>query len=361
MKYRLFISVFLSLALISIAPSTVAQPEGLNYISQLKGKIQIKRLGWTTYQQANFGDLLTAGDLIRVDKGALATVVCSNLTVWSVPAGRETLLEVGCKGSGHSVLFRQDQKTGPTRAGENLSMPYLISPRNTALLGRRPVLRWNNINAAPYQVMVSGDEVEWSATVSQSQVVFPGDQQAIKPGFRYRVTVVAQDGKQTAQDDPVSFTFLDEQHVQQVQQEVQQIKQLTLEPAAQMFALALLYQHHNLKAEAIDLLEESSRKGIQTTTTAKLLGELYQQSGLLRLAKDQYLKALQLAKADNNVEGQGSLLKALGEVDERLGQLKEALGSYQISSRIYQTLGDAGQVRLLQAKINDLSKRVPRS
>lgn len=309
---------------------------------------------------ANFGDLLTAGDLIRVDKGALATVICSNLTNWSVPSDKETLLEVGCKGGGRSVLSRQDQKTGPTRAGENLSLPYLISPRNTALLGRRPVLRWNNINAAPYQVIVSGDGVKWSSTVSQLQVVFPGDQQPIKPGFRYRVTVVAQDGKQTAPDDPVSFTFLNDQQVQQVQQEVQQIKQLTLKPAAQLFALALLYQNYGLKAEAIDLLEDSSRKGIQTAATAKLLGELFQQSGLLRLAKDQYLKALQLAKAENNLEGQASLQKDLGEVNELLDQLKEARESYQTASRNYQTLGDAEQVKSLQTKIDDLSKRVPR-
>jgi hypothetical protein len=360
MKYSPFVSFFLILALISIAPPTLAQPEELNYISNLKGNVQIKRLVWATYQRANFGDLLTAGDRIKVGKGALATIMCSNLTLWSVPAEKETLLQEGCKGSGRPFLYRSDRKTGPTRAGEDLSLPYLNSPRNTALLGRRPVLRWNNINGAPYQVTVSGDEVKWSATASQPQVVFPGDQQPIKPGYRYRVTVVAQDGKQTAQDDPVSFTFLNDQQVQQVQQEVQQIKQFTLEPDAQIFALALLYQHYDLKAEAIALLEEASGKGIQTTATTKLLGELYQQSGLPRSAKDQYLKALQLAKAENNLEGQASLQKDLGEVNELLDQLKEAIGSFQAASRHYQALGDAEQVRSLQAKIDDLSKRIQR-
>ena len=360
MKFSPFISVFCIPALISSAKPVFAQSEGLNYISSLKGNVQIKRSNWKNYQKANFGDLLSTGDRIRVTRGALATVTCSNLTNWSVPSGKEVLLQEGCKGSGRTVLHRNNRKTGPTRAGEDLSLPYLISPRNTALLGRQPVLRWTNINAPPYQVTVNGDGVKWSATVSQPQVVFPGNQQPIKPGFRYRVTVVAQDDKQTAQDDPVSFTFLNDQQVQQVQKEVQQIKHLTLEPAAQVYALALLYQHHNLKSEAINLLVDASRKGIQTTATTKLLGDLYQQSGLLRSAKDQYLKALQLANAENNLEGQASLQKDLGEVNELLDHLKEALGSYQTASRNYQTLGNAEQVRSLQTKIDNLSKRVPR-
>lgn len=360
MKCRLLIRVFLVSALLGTVTPALAQTEGLNYISNLKGNVQIKRSPWKRYQKANFGDLLSAGDRIKVAKGAMATVTCSNLTNQPVPAGKESLLQAVCKGAGRTVLQRSGQKTGPTRTGEDATLPYLISPRNTALLGRQPLLRWNAINAAPYQVTVSGGEVNWSMAVSPAQVVFPGDRLPIKPGFRYRVTVVAQDGKQTAPDDPVSFTFLSDEQVRQVQQDVRQVRQLSLAPAAQALALAFLYQRYDLKAEAIALLEAASKQGIQTTATIQLLGELYQQSGLLRSAKEHYVKALQRAKTENNLEGQARLQTHLGEVNEGLDQLKEALGWFQAARASYQTLGDAEPVKTLQAKIDDLSNRLPR-
>jgi len=360
MKCSQFVRVFLFSALLSSATPAFAQPEGLNYISNLKGSVQIKQPNRSNYQKANFGDQLRVGTRIRVDKGAMAMVTCSNATNVQVPTGKESLLQDVCKGSDRPVLYRKDQKAGPTRSGEDSTLPYLISPRNTALLGHQPLLRWNNIHTAPYQVTVKGGEVNWSTTVSQAQVVFPGDRQPIKPGFRYRVTVVAQDGKKTAQDDPVSFTFLSDEQVRQVQKEVQQVQQLSLDPAAQALALAFLYQHYDLKAEAIDLLEAASKKGIPMTATTQVLGELYQQSGLPRSAKDQYVKALQLAKTEKNLEGQAMLQTHLGEVNETLDQLKEALQSFQAAKSSYQSLGDTAQVSTLQQQIDDLSKRVQR-
>lgn len=360
MKYTPVFSVLLVFFLIGNTIPALAQAQGLNYISNLKGKVQIRRSNWSNYQKANFGDTLSAGDRIQVAKGASATVLCSNATNWTVPPGKESLLEDGCKRTGRIVLYRKGQGIGRTRSGEDSTLPYLISPRNTALLGRQPLLRWNNINTAPYQVTVSGGGVNWSTTVSQAQIIFPGDRQPIKPGFRYRVTIVAKDGRRTAQDDPVSFTFLSDEQVRHVQQEVQQIKQLSPEPAAQVLAVAFLYQQSDLKAEALDLLESAIKKGIQTTTTVQLLGELYQQSGLPRAAKDRYVKALQLAKAESNLERQAILQTQLGEVNETLDQLKEALQSFQMAKHWYQALGDASQVKTLQVKIDDLSNRVQR-
>ncbi len=360
MKCNQLIRVFLVLVLISSVTPALAQSGELNLISDLKGNVQIKRSQWKGYQKANFGDLLSAGDLLKVAQGAMAKVTCSNLTSQLVPAGKETLLKAVCKGAGRTVLYRDGQTTSTKRSGEKLTLPYLISPRETALLGHQPLLRWHDINAAPYQVTVSGGDVNWSTTVSQAQVVFPGDRLPIKPGFRYWVTVVAQDGKQTASDDPVSFTFLSDEQVRQVQQDVRQVRQLSLAPTAQALALAFLYQHYDLKAEAIALLEAASKQGIQTTATIQLLGELYQQSGLLLSAKEQYVKALQLAKVENNLEGQALLQTHLGEVNEGLNWLKEALGWFQAAKLSYQTLGDAEPVKTLQAKIDDLSNRVPR-
>ena len=104
----------------------------------------------------------------------------------------------------------------------------------------------------------------------------------------------------------------------------------------------------------------ASKKGIPMTATTQLWGELYQQSGLPRSAKDQYVKALELAKTENNLEAQAMLQTHLGEVNETLEQLKEALQAFQAAQRSYRALGDAERVKTLQQQIDDLSQRVQR-
>ncbi len=49
---------------------------------------------------------------------------------------------------------------------------------------------------------------------------------------------------------------------------------------------------------------------------------------------------------------------SLGEVNEALDKLKEALKSYEVAQGSYQALGDEGKVRELQQKLDDLKRRI---
>ena len=357
MKKVILIGVFWILAFSGSTLPASAQPVG--YIYSLKGYAEIKR-PQQKYKKANIHDLLEAGDSVQLFKGAV-TVLCTNLTEWSVPVGKEVLLKDGCQKRGRTVLYRPDQKTSRYRSqDDDPQTPYLISPRNTALLNRQPILRWNHTGARSYQVKVTGEGLNWSTTVKQPQVIFPGNKQPIQPGSRYWVTVVAEDGKRF-DSNGLSFTFLGDEQVRQVQQDVEAMKQLSLNPNSQRFALAIVYQKYGLKLEAINLLEAASKQGRQTSAITRLLGELYQESGLLRAAKDQYVKAMQVAKAENNLEGQAMLQTHLGTVYEQLGQLKDARQWLQAAKRSYEALGNVEQAQTLQLRITDLLKRGPLS
>ncbi|GGA30737.1 hypothetical protein [Okeania sp. KiyG1] len=55
--------------------------------------------------------------------------------------------------------------------------------------------------------------------------------------------------------------------------------------------------------EAIALLKTAIKDGVESTAIYQLLGKVYQQIGLNRLAREHYLKGLELAKAETNLEG----------------------------------------------------------
>jgi hypothetical protein len=356
MIWKSFTQVLLVLVLTNSALPAWAQAQGINYISNLKGKVEVKRANRSTYQKAQFGTLLQPKDRLRLDKWATATVLCSNLSLWKVPAGKETVIEQGCT-TGPDVIRRPNSRTTRPRSGEDPTIPYLISPRSTAVLERQLRLRWHNIGAASYRVRVWGDQVDWSIETDQAEAVFPGESQSIRSGGYYQVEITANTGA-SSKANPVGFTFLGDEGVKQVQQRVGDITQLALNRESEVLALAYLYQSDDLKAAAIQQLETVVQAGVRTAAVYQLLGELYQASELLQLAKINYVKAFELAKTANSLEQQAELQQHLGEVNEALAQLSNALYWFRSAQSSYRQLGDAEQVQMLQPRINYLLERV---
>ncbi len=114
-------------------------------------------------------------------------------------------------------------------------------------------------------------------------------------------------------------------------------------------ALAHLYRGNDLQAEAIELLEGLVKGGSQTVAVYRLLGDIYQQGGLSRLAKERYLKALELAGA-GNVEGQAAIQAELGEADYALGNEDKAVQWLEKATAGYEALGDESQVQELEQR-----------
>ncbi|MBD2096575.1 hypothetical protein H6F90_15685 [Trichocoleus sp. FACHB-591] len=86
--------------------------------------------------------------------------------------------------------------------------------------------------------------------------------------------------------------------------------------------------------------------------------EKYQASELLQLAKINYVKAFELAKTANSLEQQAELQQHLGEVNEAVAQLNNALYWFRSAQSSYRQLGDVKQVQTLRPRINYLLERV---
>jgi hypothetical protein len=354
-----------SLALLLVSVSTPGfsqqrQQQGLNFISEIKGNVEIKKPEWKSYQRAYGGETLSPSDKLRLAQGTSAKVICDNLKAWVLNSKGEFEVSKGCPSTTRQVLRRANSKTSPTRAGNDPTIPYLISPRNSAILTRQPTLRWNPVEAVTsYQVQVLGPDVNWSTQVNQPQIAYSG-KQPLKPGSRYWVTITASNGVSNEKEEGRfrGFSVLNDADTQQVKTDIAQLQQEALSNESKMLALAHLYRSNDLNADVINLLEGLVKKGSRSTAVYQLLGSTYQQIGLNQLAKERYLTALQLAKAEKNLLGQAIIQASLGEVDVSLNQLKQALQWFKDAQDNYQLLGDQGQVEALQQKLDDLKRRI---
>ena len=359
MTFKTLTGVVFSLMWLGFAvpalPPSLANPTTLNFISEIKGDVQLKRSPWNNYQQANVGDLLTPSDELHLGTGASAKVMCSNLSVWHLQDNSVTKVADGCS-SGVLTLARPNSPRVPSRA-PNETIPYIISPRNTIVLDNRPILRWNEVpGATRYQVRVqdAGLTLDWQTETSNTQIEYPGEP-PLQPDSYYLLIVETDKGNSSEEEQgtDLSFTLLDAQKTESVGTEVAQLKQQQLTQEVEGLALVYLYQSYDLKAEAIQLLEGLVKQESQTAAVYQLLGDLYLQVGLNQQAKSPYLQALELAKRTEHLEGQAEVQFGLGKVEYGLGKKTETIEWLTQAQTNYQKLGDHSKVEEVQQWLKD--------
>jgi hypothetical protein len=214
-KLSRLVGLFLSLFVVSVATPGFTQQEGLNFISESRGTVEIKRNGRGNYQRAYGGEILNPSDRLRLGQGASAKVVCNNLSIWTPRSRGEFLVSQGCPSTTRPVFIRSGRRS-PTRTPNDPTIPYLISPRNTTILARQPTLTWNAVaGATSYQVQVLGPGVSWKTDVSQPQVVYSGSE-PLQGGKRYWVTITADNGVSTEDNDNAGFTVLSDADTQRI-------------------------------------------------------------------------------------------------------------------------------------------------
>jgi len=351
--------VLLSLPLLTVVTPGLAQQNSLNLIFSISGNVQIKRDGRSSYQPAYIGTLLNPLDRLQLGKGASAKVLCNNLVTWNISSQGEFLGSSGCPSTEKPILIRNGSTRAPTRTLNDPEIPYIITPRDTAVLGSQPTLRWNAVKGATsYQVLLRGAGVNWIANVKQPEVVYSGNQ-TLQPGFRYRIIVTADNGVSSESDAPTRFTLLSEEDAKRVKAEIIQLQNQPLTDESKALAKAYLYKSNNLNTAAIDLLTGLVKQGSKTTAVYQLLGSLYQEAGLNQLAKEQYETALKLAQAAKNLEAQAIIQASLGAIDIAQDNLQQAFESLQSAQDSYRALGDEQQVQELQQTLNNLKGKLP--
>jgi tetratricopeptide (TPR) repeat protein len=90
----------------------------------------------------------------------------------------------------------------------------------------------------------------------------------------------------------------------EIEADVKNLRQQPIGNDAKGIAIAYLYQSKGLYNEAIEELEKLVAAGSKTTAVYQILGSIYQQRGIDKLAKARYQTGLKLAKKEGNVKAQ---------------------------------------------------------
>jgi hypothetical protein len=334
-----------------------ASNAGFHLVTGVKGNVQVQRQG-QKQQKVFFGYRLKTADRLVVRKGETVTVLCQNLRL-------ATLQQVGtfevakvCQVSGRSVLKSLNQDRIGTKPLMDLTIPYIISPRDTTVVEAQPLLRWNPVTGSKkYQVTVTGPEVNWETMVNETHVKYGGSM-PLKPGIRYRVTVTAENGESSQKNGVTGFSRLEDELVQQVQADITTVQQQDLSEEAKVLAIAHIERSNNLNAGAIDRLEQWLGQGNRSAAVYQLLGDLYWQVGLPGLARERYVAGLELMRRDKSLAGEADVLNSLGQVDRASDRLKDAIGWLEAARKRYRDLDDVDRVREIEDQLADLKKRV---
>lgn len=336
MKSRVEISVCLTLMLVTIGWDVASQRGSIipvaaavsNQISngqilQIRGNVQLKRSPGRVIH-ATTGTRLYQGDKLLAATGGQALIQCADSTIQSVNPGEER--SNSCPDATPKAECTPGTYKCPHRGDEiawTEGIPYIISPRRTAILEDKPMLRWNSVPGAKrYTVNVEGDGVNWTKQVSATQVVYSG-QPPLKPGSHYLLSVMADTGASSV-DEPVRpgglhFSRLDANQSKRVQVAANQIAQQKWTNQAKALALANLYTENGLIADAIATLEKLVEGGTQTAPIYRTLGDLYlNYLVLVPQASTYYSKAVQLLDPED-VEERTAAQAGLERVQQALG------------------------------------------
>ena len=277
--------------------------------TQPPGSIKIKRATESDYKPAFIGAVLAGADRILLAQDALAEIMCQNLDSWRPPGGKQYQVSEGCGGVAGRGFLPIDDETRIERSINAPDIPYLITPRNTALLPLRGglILKWNSVpEASTYQVQLIGPGVNWHQRTRATRLTYRNTNN-LKPGARYWLIVTTNLGQDSAREGTVSFTILTSEQAKEARSGERKIEQEQLSPEAEALALARLYQGYDLNQEAIEVLETALARPIESAAIYRLLGDTYRYVGLNRLAVERYQMGISLAQTTGDIESEESM------------------------------------------------------
>ncbi|MDZ8034426.1 tetratricopeptide repeat protein [Nostoc sp. DedSLP04] len=378
-----FTVLALVLAIITLPLSVMAQTARIQSVAG-KGKVRVQREKRTDWLPVRPATELYQGDQIFPDKGARVYLQCPGVS-------NPLLVRAGVVSGMGSLCINwangesRGSQAVETLGGVDASIPYLITPRHALLLNATPLLRWNPVSGVTeYSVEVTGPKgLMWRTKTKTNQVIYAG--KPLEAGIPYSVIVRTNTGKSSQEDiapnrqqkaSNLEFIILRQSEAALVKAQAAKISPTPLSNEASALSLANFYGNYvlpesvisayklsantyktySLTSEAIALLESLIQQGKQYPLIYRTLGDLYWQTGLVRLAEANYLKALDSVQGLEDMEDWTLAQYSLGQIYAAINDPKQALEHYIQAKVGYIFLGDSGRVEVLQRRIEKLKK-----
>ena len=188
------------------------------------------------------------------------------------------------------------------------------------------------------------------------EVVYPGDP-PLQPGVGYKLVISTDTNRSSTEDTTprLGFNLIDQGDAEEVKTIAQRIEKQDLSNQTKVLFLARRYADYNLIAEAIETLEKLP-KDKKIAPVYRLLGDLYRRIALILEAEVQYLEAVELAKASENMAEFAAAKAGLGEVRYARGNGEEGIALLEEAKGIYEQLDDRQRVSELEERVEELKR-----
>lgn len=281
-------------------------------------------------------------------------LVLPSETSWLPSADRPSIIRTEFD-QAEFLIAQCGGRRGRARGPEDALIPYVISPRNTAVLSDRPQLRWNAVPGVDrYTVnLMNGETIIWTKEVQTNQIAYPEEVEPLQPGINYTLAVKAANGRaSTEEDTEPSFHLLSSTKAEAVRQaETLLSSQSATEDT--VLLKADFYTGSELYSEAINTLEALVSQGTPSAIIYRQLGDLYARLDLNIRAEPYYLDAIPLAQ--DNLEEQARAQAALGELYVAIEQNQEAQKYFTQAKKNYEKLNNQLKVKEMQEQLADLT------
>jgi hypothetical protein len=356
-------------------------------IASFSGKVALKREGQTPrpLKPQKYGTPFHLGDQLIFTKGAAVQVACPTQgkqfewqTFKSVKSGIKKGLRQLCPSL--VALLAKDPPPPGLLGGIVVDVPYIIAPRHTLLLSDRPVFKWNAVPGATHYTLrlMGAQDMIWEQASVQTTLIAYSGQTPLEAGRHYALVVSAHPGKSSGVETTagVDFIILRQPEAEAVRSEIERIKQAGLSEAMTALKLAEMYadytlpnqgresyglpndtfKSYHLTAGAIDTLQSLITNGQESPEIYRMLGDMYWQSGLALLARDAYLRSIDLASSLSVDDREERLLaqERLGDIYSAIRDPSQAMAWYSRARVNYLFLGDEQRANGLQQKILEL-------
>jgi hypothetical protein len=342
------------------SPAQAAGPPVLpNLLVEAQGEVWLRRVGWSEFLPAGFGVAVQPGDLLRIPEGSVASVFCGDETLWE---------------SGPKALPTDDlEHTAPCQTGrpprpwsdvaalrgeQGAQIPYVVWPRNTALLSDRPQLQWNALPGVDsYTVALISDDGQERppVTADGGELAWPVGWPPLEQRATY-VLVVEGDGARSDEGNEqhagLGFWLLDRAEAEQVRALESRLRGQSLGPSAADLLVAELYLGRDLRAEATGLLEGlSASAGSAPVWLA--LGQAYLEAGLTAEARAALDRAVVVAGETGQQQVEAEALVGLGLAARLEDDGATAETHLQAARALYEQIGDQAGLEQLDQLLSD--------
>lgn len=322
MKFRTQASLTLMASLILWPAPSMAQSQPKNDTCEPIGRIL------KSSQQNLVGQLLCRGDQI-VSQISGSFVLC-----YFNPSEQQCRPKKQIKNSSNKECpFSTRSLCKRIKGGSGTAQtPRIITPYGRWLLEPRPQFSWSAVDGATRYRFEFGSPRKnlWSKTTTSTFLEYPDEHAPLSPGNRYKVNVIAYKNEVPIVADSSIFRLLKTEDAKDLQQMIGLIRSFKLDPDREAYLdLNAAYLSKGVLDESIKVLEARIQAGSSHPEIFTVLAERFIDVRLLDEAREKYLKAMQLAKSQNNQVALEKAQAGLQALDQYQSQLPDKTNGAQ--------------------------------